>query len=80
MFENQPPDAIRRLLDLANDFGTRAQRNEVIEINMSFRRLEAAERRGVLGYTSVEKQLRKLLRQVLELVDLLELQPDLGAE
>lgn len=65
--------ATRRAMDFVRDFSEdRGQLNEVIVISGSYTRLEKRERQGLLDYEEAERQRRKLIYQMLELVDLIQ--------
>ena len=62
--------ATRRLMDFVTDFSqNREYRQEVIVISNSYTGLDRRERQGVLDYEEADKHRRKLLFQILALID-----------
>ena len=62
--------AIGRLMDFVRDFSDdKDELNEVIVISASYRHLEKAERRQLLSFRDAEEERKKLIFQVLELMD-----------
>jgi hypothetical protein len=62
--------AIARLMDFVRDFSNdKDNLNEVIVISASYRHLEKAERRQILTFRDAEDERRKLIFQILELMD-----------
>jgi hypothetical protein len=64
-------EAIKRLMDYVRDFAEQDQDplNEAIVISASFKRLEKAERQGILDFDKLEQKRNRLLYQLLELMD-----------
>jgi hypothetical protein len=65
--------AAKRAMDFVRDFSDqRDHLNEVIVISASYTHLSKQERQGLLDFDQVEKHRRKLLFQMLSLLDAIE--------
>ena len=65
--------ATKRLMDFVRDFSEdRENLKEVIVISNSYTRLERLERQGLLEFDEAEKHRRKLLFQILGLLESIE--------
>ncbi len=65
--------ATKRVMDFVRDFSEdREDLKEVIVISNSYTRLERRERQGVLEFDEAEKHRRKLLFQILGLLEAIE--------
>ena len=63
-------EATNRLMDFVRDYShTREDLNEVLAISNSRARLERHERQGTMEYQEAEKHWRRLVYQILSLVD-----------
>jgi hypothetical protein len=63
-------EAVKRLMDYVRDFSAdNEDLNEVIVISANFKRLEKAERRGMIDFDEVGSRRDKLLYQVFGLMD-----------
>lgn len=63
-------EAVKRLMDYVRDLSTdKEDLNEVIVISANFKRLEKAERRGLIDFDEVGSRRDKLLYQVFGLMD-----------
>jgi hypothetical protein len=62
--------ATKRAMDFVQDFsGARDHVNEVIVLSASYTRLEKKERQGLVDFDDAEKHRRRLLFQMLELLN-----------
>ena len=65
--------ATKRVMDFVRDFSEdREDLKEVIVISNSYTRLERRERQGVMEFDEAEKHRRKLLFQILGLLEAIE--------
>jgi hypothetical protein len=71
--EDNVGQATKRVMDFVRDFSEdRESLNEVVVISNSFSRLERKDRQGLLDFDEADKQRRRLLFQILGLVDAVE--------
>lgn len=62
--------ATRRLMDFVRDFSQNPEhRQEVIVISNSYTGLDRRERQGVMPYADAERERRKLLYEILGLIE-----------